>query len=260
MTSLQLQGLHKTVGRRRAPALADLTVCTSTNRVAVLGPNGAGKTTLFRVLATLAAADQGSFAVHGQAVVSRAEVEAYRRSLGILPQSFSALGSYSCRELLEYACWLKQVPRATVARTTAAALEAVDLADRRDDRIRTLSGGMRRRLGLAQTMLGDPRVILLDEPTAGLDPEQRRHLADAFARLDDDVLVVLTTHISADVVDIAQEVVVLHEGRALFAGAVADLSRRGGSHDARPTSETVDAGYVAVLHEARAPAEDGGST
>nr|WP_275940929.1 ATP-binding cassette domain-containing protein [Nocardioides zeae] len=234
-----------------------MTFTATSRRIAVLGPNGAGKTTLFRVLATLADADEGSFSVAGQGVATPAEVEAYRRSLGVLPQSFSALGSYSCAEFLEYVCWLKKVPRSSVPENVARALRAVDLEDRRDDRVRTLSGGMRRRLGLAQTMLGDPDVILMDEPTAGLDPEQRDRFAGAFERAAETALVVFTTHISVDVVNLAQEVVVLSEGRLRFVGTVDELAARGPGPGAPVSSESVDAGYIAVLRGDRSDPGDG---
>ncbi|MDR6175496.1 ABC-2 type transport system ATP-binding protein [Nocardioides zeae] len=247
MSTLAASHLRKTLGRRRVPALDDLSFTTTTRRVAVLGPNGAGKTTLFRVLATLADPDGGSFSVADQEVATPGEVEAYRRSLGVLPQSFSALGSYSCAEFLEYVCWLKKVPRPAVAENVDQALRTVDLEDRRDARVRTLSGGMRRRLGLAQTTLGDPDVILMDEPTAGLDPEQRDRFAGVFERASETALVVFTTHISADVVNLAEEVVVLFEGRLRFVGTVGELAACGGGPARDVSSESVDAGYIAVL-------------
>ncbi|MHB8246123.1 MAG: ATP-binding cassette domain-containing protein [Acidimicrobiales bacterium] len=192
----------------------------------LLGPNGAGKTTLLSILATVASPDSGRLSVLGFDPEHGAERVEIRRRLGYLPQELGYHRHFRVAELLDYVAILKEIldrrqRRSEVARVLAATdLEAV--AKRR---LRSLSGGMRRRVGIAQALLGAPELLVLDEPTAGLDPEQRLRFRELLSDLPGRPVVVLSTHQADDVAAICQTVVVLLAGRVRFAGTPPELAR-----------------------------------
>lgn len=244
--SLAAADLRKTLGRRRSLILKDLSITCTSRRIAILGPNGAGKTTLFSILATLTRPDSGSISVEPFDLSSGEPLEAYRNGLGIVPQDFRAMPSYTCSEFLEYVAWLKRVEVRAVEGRIRDVLDRVNLADNARTPVKALSGGMRQRLGLAQAMIGEPTVLLMDEPTAGLDPVERDRFAASMRNLAGDPVVVFTTHLSSDVVAVAHEVVVLQEGRALFCGLLGDLVEQGaGSREV--AADSVDKAYISII-------------
>lgn len=209
-------------------------------RLAVLGPNGAGKSTLLGLLSTSLVLQSGSVRVNGHDLADPGERRQHRERLGVLPQAMGLPGGYTCRQFLQYVAWMRQVPTGQLDPAVDRALEAVDLAERADSKIKTLSGGMRQRLGLAQALVNDPALVVLDEPTVGLDPRQRVELRTYLRRLDRPLVV--ATHLVDDVAALADDVLVVEQGRALFAGPLTVFC------EGRPaTAETVEQAYLALV-------------
>ncbi len=191
----------------------------------LLGPNGAGKTTLLTVLATVNEPDTGRVSVFGldpRDTIERVEI---RRRLGYLPQELGYHRHFTVGAFLDYVAILKEVfDKRRRAEEVARVLAAVGLGRSAGKRIRTLSGGQRQRLGIAQVLLGQPDLLILDEPTAGLDPSQRLRFRELLSDLPGDPVIVLSTHQADDVAAICQRVVVLLAGRARFTGTPAELA------------------------------------
>lgn len=205
--------------------------------VAVAGPNGSGKSTLLRAMATLLPYDEGTIAVMGSKLdTARGRAEA-RRALGFLPQEPAFLGQFSVVEAVEYSAWLHETrvsDRSAAVRRALAELDLLEVAGRR---LSELSGGLRQRAYIAQVLVHRPPVLLLDEPTVGLDAEHRVELRRMIARISEDRLVVLSTHLTEDIELLADEVVVLRGGRVVFDDAptvLAQLGRDTHMADERP--------------------------
>jgi ABC-2 type transport system ATP-binding protein len=226
MTSVKITGLGKRYGA--TTALDDLHLEIGTGVTGLLGPNGAGKTTLLRCLATALAPDSGRIEAFGLDPAVAARRTQLRRRLGYLPQNPGLYPNFTAAALLDYVAVLKELidgprRRAEVSRV----LEEVGLADRAKVKVRKLSGGMRQRLGLAQALLGDPDLLILDEPTVGLDPEQRMLFRALISRLGETRTVLLSTHQTEDVGALCERVVVMNRGRSIFDGTprgLADLA------------------------------------
>jgi ABC-2 type transport system ATP-binding protein len=191
----------------------------------LLGPNGAGKTTLMRVLATVLAPDSGTLRLLGGDPADAQQRTAIRRRLGYLPQEPGFHARFTAFEFVDYVAILKEM---TVRRArhdeVRRVLELVGLSEVAGTAIRALSGGMRRRVALAQALLGSPGLLLLDEPTAGLDPEQRMRFRHLLSELAEDRTVLLSTHQTEDVSALCRSVVVLDRGVTRFSGATRDLA------------------------------------
>jgi ABC-type multidrug transport system ATPase subunit len=190
----------------------------------LLGPNGAGKSTLMRTLATLQDADAGT-ATLGAIDVLR-DKDAVRRRLGYLPQDFGVYPKVSAEDLLDHLARLKGLSdRAQRRETVAALLRQVNLYDVRRKALGGFSGGMRQRFGIAQALLGNPQLIIVDEPTAGLDPEERVRFHNLLAEIGENVIVILSTHIVSDVSDLCAQMAIIHRGEVLLTGEPAVLTR-----------------------------------
>ncbi|GGT31920.1 ABC transporter ATP-binding protein [Nonomuraea spiralis] len=269
---IEAVGLVKTYGRSRA--LDGLTLTAGKGVTGLLGPNGAGKSTLIRVLATVLAPDGGELRLLGRDPgADRLEI---RRRLGYLPQEPGFQRGFTVFEFVDYVAILKEMThRRSRHDEVRRVIEEVGLTAVGGRRVRTLSGGMRRRLGIAQALLGEPELILLDEPAAGLDPEQRLSFGELIARLGQDRTVVLSTHQTEDVAALCDRVAVLKAGRCAFAGTPGELralaegrvwvspekagglARRTGDglyrgvgpvpETARPADPTVEDGYLLLL-------------
>ncbi|MEU8181136.1 ABC transporter ATP-binding protein [Micromonospora sp. NPDC049044] len=223
MTAVQADGLALRYGR--TTALEDVSFTLRTGVTGLLGPNGAGKTTLLRIVATALPAGGGTLRVFGHDPSTSPGRLAVRRRLGYLPQDPGFHPSFTAFEFVDYVAILKELTHRTARHAEVArVLSAVGLADRRRSRIRTLSGGMRQRLALAAALVGDPDLVILDEPTVGLDPEQRLRFRELVADLGERRTVLLSTHQTEDVMSLCQEVVVLDRGRVRFAGTPAELA------------------------------------
>jgi len=220
--TIRLSGVGKSF--RGTAALADLDLELHQGVVGLLGPNGAGKTTLLRILATVTGADTGSVRILGRDPADGSERVEIRRQLGYLPQELGYPRGFTTYGFVDYMAVLKEWEEATARRAEVRrVLDQVGLGDRPTKRIRALSGGQRRRVGLAQALLGSPRLLILDEPTTGLDPEQRVSLRHVLAEVGRDATVVVATHQTEDVAALCEHVVVLDEGAVRFDGSVHDL-------------------------------------
>jgi len=188
----------------------------------LLGPNGAGKSTLMRTLATLQSADSGS-AMLGDIDILR-EPDKVRALLGYLPQDFGVYPRVSAYELLDHLARLKGLVDGKSRRATVdALLHRVNLHDVRRQKLGGYSGGMRQRFGIAQALLGDPKLVIVDEPTAGLDPEERVRFHNLLADIASGVVVILSTHIVSDVADLCSNLAIINRGRVLLTGEPAAL-------------------------------------
>src|ERR1022692_333443 len=194
----RVEGLSRRYGSTRALDGVDLTL--ERGITGLLGPNGAGKTTLLSILATVSEPDGGQVSVFGLDPADGAERVEIRRRLGYLPQELGYHRHFTVAAFLDYVAILKEITdRRRRAEEVARVLAAVGLEDRARSRIRALSGGMRQRLGIAQALLGEPDLLILDEPTAGLDPEQRLRFRELLSGLPGDPVTVLSTHQADDI-------------------------------------------------------------
>ena len=219
---LVVRGLSKTYPNG-VRALRDVSLTVPTGMFGLLGPNGAGKSTLMRTLATLQDADAGS-ATLGELDVLR-DKDAVRRRLGYLPQDFGVYPKVSAEDMLDHLARLKGLTdRAQRRDTVSALLRQVNLHDVRRKSLGGFSGGMRQRFGIAQALLGNPELIIVDEPTAGLDPEERVRFHNLLAEIGENVIVILSTHIVSDVSDLCARMAIIHRGEVLLAGEPARLT------------------------------------
>ncbi|MFZ5822984.1 MAG: ABC transporter ATP-binding protein [Bacillota bacterium] len=206
-----------------AVAIKDLTLHIRGGMFGLLGPNGAGKTTLMRLLTTQILPTSGELKVGGLDVVRKPE--AVRRCLGYLPQEFGFYRGLKAYEMLDYIGSLKNLTASERKQEIELVLHQVNLTQDAGKRVETFSGGMKQRLGIAQALLGNPQVLIVDEPTAGLDPEERIRFRNLLSRLSHDRTVLLSTHIVADVAASCSEIAVLVKGRLQFAGSPAELAQ-----------------------------------
>ena len=188
----------------------------------LLGPNGAGKTTLMRCIATLQTPSAGSIRF-GEIDVLR-EPEKLRALLGYLPQDFNVYPRVSAYDLLDHLAVLKGIATARARKETVETLlHQVNLWSVRKKAVAGFSGGMRQRFGIAQALIGQPQLIIVDEPTAGLDPEERNRFNNLLAEIGENIVVILSTHIVDDVADLCSQMAIINEGRIVLAGAPAEL-------------------------------------
>lgn len=213
---LEVRNLRKTY-RGNLLALAGVDLTLVPGMFGLLGPNGAGKSTLLRTLAGLQLPDAGT--VHFAGLDVLADPLALRRRLGYLPQSFGAYPYIGCRALLRHMAALKGLPdNATTARQVDDLIDLTNLAAHAARPVSKFSGGMRQRFGIAQALLGDPDLLILDEPTAGLDPEERLRLYNVLGQLSADRIVLLSTHIVDDVEQLCRDVAIIQSGKIVARG------------------------------------------
>jgi ABC-type multidrug transport system ATPase subunit len=247
IVNVLITDLTRRFGRALAVSGVDLQIDVGV--FGLLGPNGAGKTSLLRMMATAVAPTSGTLQllgldprVHGQ----RREI---RRRLGYLPQNPGYYPGFTVTEFVEYFALLKEMPAARVRDAVATAIERVGLGDRTRARLRTLSGGMLRRAVIAQAIVNEPELLLLDEPTAGLDPEQRVAFRALLRELGQHASVVVSTHLVEDVGAACGRLALMDHGRIVFAGTPDELTTRGGGHDTGDAP--LERGYTAVLRAVR---------
>jgi ABC-2 type transport system ATP-binding protein len=221
--AVRVEGLSRRYGAIRALDAVDLTL--DRGITGLLGPNGAGKTTLLSILATVSEPDAGRVSVFGLDPADAAERVEIRRGLGYLPQELGYHRYFTVAAFLDYVAILKEITdRRRRAEEVARVLAVTGLEDRARSRIRALSGGMRQRLGIAQALLGGPDLLILDEPTAGLDPEQRLRFRELLSDLPGEPAIVLSTHQADDIAAICPQVIVLLKGKVQFTGTPAGLA------------------------------------
>ncbi len=190
----------------------------------LLGANGAGKTTLLRLMCDILRPDEGEILLD-RTPINRLGAS-YRRFLGYLPQDFGFYPDFTAERFLLYMAALKALPSLEAKRKTAELLTMVGLEDSKNKKIKTFSGGMVRRLGIAQAMLNDPEILILDEPTAGLDPKERIRFRNIISSFSKDRIVILSTHIVSDVEYIADEILLMKKGRFLQQGSVENIMKQ----------------------------------
>jgi ABC-type multidrug transport system ATPase subunit len=220
---LTVEGLSKTY-RGPVQALRDVNLTLKPGVLGLLGPNGAGKSTLMRILATITQPSAGRVLWAGADVSTNPD--ALRSVLGYLPQDFGVYPNLSAIEFLDYLAAVKGVPSDAARRRISELLAVVNLAEAAKRPLGGYSGGMRQRVGIAQALLNDPKLLIVDEPTAGLDPEERVRFRNLLSELSGERIVILSTHIVSDVEAVATEIAILAQGRLLAHGAPEQLLAR----------------------------------
>ena len=213
---LQIEGLSKRYPNG-TQALQDVSLSIPQGMFGLLGPNGAGKSTLMRTLATLQEADSGTARMDGIDVLR--QKDDVRKMLGYLPQEFGLYPKVPAETLLSHFAALKGIENSKERRDVVhALLRQTNLWDHRNNPLGSYSGGMKQRFGIAQALLGNPRLIIVDEPTAGLDPEERVRFHNLLSAIGENIIVILSTHIVSDVSDLCRNMAIIHQGRVRAAG------------------------------------------
>ena len=246
--NVELTDLTRRFGRTQA--VAGVNLQTDAGVFGLLGPNGAGKTTLLRMMATVIPPNSGRLRLLGRDPGAYGPRREIRRRLGYLPQNLGYYPGFTVAEFVEYFALLKDMPSVLVPRAVAAAVEHVGLGDKARAKLRTLSGGMLRRVGIAQAIVNEPELLLLDEPTAGLDPEQRMAFRALLRDLGQRATVIVSTHQVEDVGAACTEVALMDQGRIVFHGSPDELTARGEGSGAAGDAP-LERGYSAVLAAAR---------
>ena len=232
---LTIRDLSKTYANG-VRALRGVTLEIPHGMFGLLGPNGAGKSSLMRTIATLQDPDAGSITLDGVDLL--ADKHATRRTLGYLPQEFGVYPKVSAEAMLDHFAVLKGViVKAERRELVESLLRQVNLWDVRKRKLGTYSGGMRQRFGIAQALIGDPRLVIVDEPTAGLDPEERNRFLNLLAEIGERVVVILSTHIVEDVTDLCPRMAIIAQGQVLLSGEPAEAIR---SLDGRVWRRSID--------------------
>jgi ABC-2 type transport system ATP-binding protein len=246
--NVEITDLTRRFGRTQA--VAGVTMETGPGVFGLLGPNGAGKTSLLRMMATVITPSSGRLRLLGLDPGTYGQRKQIRRRLGYVPQNLGYYPGFTVVEFIEYFALLKEMPPAAVHRAVAAAVEHVGLGDKAKAKLRTLSGGMLRRVAIAQAIVNEPELLLMDEPTAGLDPEQRVAFRALLRDLGQRATVIVSTHLVEDVGAACSRVALMDRGKIVFHGTPDELTAR-----AEGTTAAGDAplerGYSAVLAEAR---------
>lgn len=229
-------------------ALDEVNLTVPRGMFGLLGPNGAGKSTLMRTVATLQAPTSG-FIRFGDIDVLK-DPEALRRTLGYLPQDFGVYPRVSALDMLDHMAVLKGVSDRRVRKDLVESLlQQVNLWDHRRKAISGFSGGMRQRFGIAQALIGDPGLIIVDEPTAGLDPEERNRFLNLLAEIGENVVVVLSTHIVDDVADLCPKMAIIAAGRIVREGAPQALIQELSGHVWMKTVDSADLPAIRAAHQ-----------
>jgi ABC-type multidrug transport system ATPase subunit len=212
---------------KQTVALRDINLRIEQGMFGLLGPNGAGKTTMLRMLATLIAPTSGRIFFNGKDLSKASERKQVRYHLGYLPQELGLYPDLKAEEFLEYFALLKGLAdRNAYRKQIAKLLEIVNLSQHAKKKVKTFSGGMKRRLGIAQALLGDPHVVIVDEPTAGLDPEERISLRQILTELAQERIIILSTHVVEDIGQTCDTVAILDKGEIAFHGRLRELLKR----------------------------------
>lgn len=246
--------LSLTYGKRQA--LQNISFSIPTGITALLGSNGAGKSSLVDVLTTVCKPASGSVTFQGETVVgpatTRSARKKYLQQLGVLHQTLGYSPHFTVTQFLTYSGWLRGLTANQARSYAPEALERVGLGGRATSRMRDLSGGMVRRVGIAASILGNPKVIIFDEPTTGLDVEQRAAFRDIIANLPEETAVLLCTHIASDITDTCNNVIVLSAGSIAFQGTLRRL------HDLAPAGTpdhlSTEQGYLQAISSQGVPA------
>lgn len=251
-TSVDLLDVRHSFGRTEVLHRIDL--ATTTGVTGLLGPNGAGKTTLLRILATVLVPKTGSVSLLGKDARNRHDLREIRREIGYLPQQFGYYPNFTVFEFVEYFALLKEMDPRTVRPAVVQAIERVGLQSQARAKMKTLSGGMIRRVGIAQAIVNEPALLLLDEPTVGLDPEQRVTFRELLREMAGHSTVFVSTHLVEDVATACNHVVVMGDGRIVYRGTPDELMAIGNERSDAAGDSAMERGYSAALTSGRVTA------
>ena len=219
---LTINDLSKEYGRKKA--VNHFSAKLTNGVYGLIGANGAGKTTLMRMICDVQTETKGAIFFNGKNIHDLGEK--YRNILGYLPQNFGYYPNFTAYKFLMYISAIKGLPPKKAHNRTMELLQVVDLLTQKNEKIKTFSGGMKQRLGIAQALLNDPRILILDEPTAGLDPKERVRFRNLLSEYAGDKIVILSTHIVSDVEAIADEVLLMKKGKFVLQGMVQELTEK----------------------------------
>lgn len=246
MNELVLNAVTKKYGKKFA--LNDCSISFKTGINALLGPNGAGKTTMMNIIVDLISASSGEVLWNG--VNIKGLGAKYRETLGFMPQNVCLYKNFSASDNLRYFGRLKGMEKKTVEQKLPDLLKKVNLFDCADKKFGSFSGGMKRRLGLAVAVMNDPALLVLDEPTAGLDPKERINFREIIAEMSENTVIILSTHITSDVEALADNIVLLKSGNVYDNGSVQELERKYCAERVEKLT-ALDAVYMKIFDEGR---------
>lgn len=240
---VEVHGLSHSYGD--CTALHDISLSFVNERTAILGPNGAGKTTLLRVMATALKPQRGEIRLFGESIRHRRGQRRARSRLGYVPQAFTWPGRVTAREFVTYFAWLRGLDHKSRSSAVAAALSRCDLEDVADKRLSELSSGMLRRVSIAQAIVHNPELLILDEPTTSLDPRQRLELRNYIRAIAGGKTVVVSTHLLEDAAHACERILILNRGAVVFDGTADELAAR--EAPGVPGDTALERGFSAVL-------------
>jgi len=241
----EISNLYKSFKKNQV--LKDVSLSFENGIYGLLGPNGAGKTTLIRCMVNLYDINKGVIKFNGLSIDNNDE---FLSNIGYLPQKFGLFKELTAYENLKYFCILKKINKDRMDDEIKDCLKAVNLEDRINHKVSTLSGGMIRRLGIAQAILGKPRIIIFDEPTAGLDPEERIRFKNILTQIKKDRLIIISTHIVEDIEASCDRIIIMNDGRVLKSGSAKEIKSAaigkvyGEKSKLKPT---VEDGYMCII-------------
>jgi ABC-type multidrug transport system ATPase subunit len=209
--------------KKSKPVLNDITFLFTTGLWVLLGPNGAGKTTLIKVLSTILKQNSGCMKYNKNKVDSYKDVKKYRKYMGYMPQKFVYFNNYSAIETICYSAYLKGIKNSNIKQKSMVALNLVDMTDKKNEKMKNLSGGMVQRIGLACAIVGDSKILLLDEPTVGLDPEQRIDFRNILIELSKNKIIILSTHLIEEIELLKSNVIIEKNGKFIWHGVYSDM-------------------------------------
>ncbi len=223
--NIEIKNITKIYPRGKKKALDGVNITIGEGIFGLIGRNGAGKTTLMRIVATIMDATDGEIYFDGKEL--NANKDEFRFSLGYLPQSTKLMPQLNIVEFLDYVCIMKGIKNKSERQSRiAAAIETVGLVGEEKKRLRNYSGGMLRRAGIAQALIGDPKVLIIDEPTTGLDPEERLYFLNLLSKIARDRTIIFSTHITADIEHLCQNICVLEQGEVKYLGVKGEFIDR----------------------------------
>ncbi|MCY1575964.1 ABC transporter ATP-binding protein [Staphylococcus pettenkoferi] len=222
MNTIAISHLQKVFNRKKK-ALNNINLHIHNGMFGILGRNGSGKSTLMNILATLIPATKGKVTINN---ISIKETKAIRRMIGYLPQDFDFYPNMKVEESLYYLGILSNIPKCQLKNRINEVLGQVNLIKYKRQKVKNLSGGMRKRLGIAQAIIHNPSIIIVDEPTAGLDPEERVRLRNLFSHLAKDRIVIISTHIVSDIASTCEQIAILEQGSLAYTGSITALRQQ----------------------------------
>ena len=220
-SKIELQAIHLCKSYRKKEALKDVNFILEKGVYGLLGENGAGKSTLMRILTTVDFPTSGKVTYNGGNIVDMNED--YRDLIGYMPQEYNVYPAFTATDFLNYMGTLKGISADELKKKIPEVLEFVNLTDVAKKKVRTFSGGMKRRIGIAQAILNDPKILILDEPTAGLDPEERIRFSNILSQMAKEKIILLSTHIVSDIEAIANRLIVIRKGEIVKTGCIDEL-------------------------------------